>query len=98
MSRIMVSSGARGSPSSLHEEVVEKYPSFDTLRDSTAIESTNSLDLNKVLNIPNERGNGGGEKKKGEKKTVDFGGVRGGRFERRETNAEERDQRRSRRW
>ena len=64
----MVSSGARGSPSSLHEEVVEKYPSFDTLRDSTAIESTNSLDLNKVLNTPNERGNGGGEKKKGRKK------------------------------
>ena len=64
----MFSSGARGSPSSLHEEVVEKYPSFDTLRDSTAIESTNSLDLNKVLNTPNERGNGGGEKKKGRKK------------------------------
>ncbi len=64
----MVSSDARGSPSSLHEDVVEKYPSFDALRDSTAIESTNSLDLNKVLNTPNERGNGGGEKKKGRKK------------------------------
>ena len=64
----MVSSDARGSPSSLHEDVVEKYPSFDALRDSTAIESTNSLDLNKVLNTPNERGNGVGEEKKERKK------------------------------
>ena len=73
----MVSSDARGSPSSLHEDVVEKYPSFDALRDSTAIESTNSLDLNKVSsNTPNEHksghggggGGGGGEKKKGRKK------------------------------
>ena len=65
----MVSSDMRGSPSSLHEDVVEKYPSFDALRDSTAIESTNSLDLNKVLNTrTNERGHGGGEKKRGEKK------------------------------
>ena len=69
----MVSSDARGSPSSLHEDVVEKYPSFDALRDSTAIESTNSLDLNKVSSTtPNEHksghGGGGGEKKKGRKK------------------------------
>ena len=64
--------------------MVEKYPSFDALRDSTAIESTNSLDLNKVSsNTPNEHksghggggGGGGGGKEKGEKKTVDFGGV-----------------------
>ena len=63
----MVSSDARGSPSSLHEDVVEKYPSFDALRDSTAIESTNSLDLNKVSsNTPNEHksGHGGGGEKK----------------------------------